>query len=148
MDPLFPQANAVAGILVLIVGFGFHFCGQLLSVVSWDVAARLGLQERDNPPDYYPYEHGTAVGDVLIGWVYPIAGLGLLLDTEWGLKLAWIPGSILLYHSLCAWFWERDRRAAGHGIWTDGFRFAWCGANFVTGLLTLAVAWVGHLGAM
>jgi len=147
MDPLFPYANIVAGVLILIVAFGFHFCGQLLSVLNWDYACKLGLQETGVPADYYPYEHGTAVGDVAIGWIYPVAAVGLLLNAERGYKLAWIPGSILLYHSPCAWGWETDRRAAGHGVWTDVMRLAWCGANFITGVLTIAVAWAGHPGA-
>ena len=148
MSPLFPYVNVIAAILILIVGFGFHFVGQLISVVNWDQACRLGLQEKDNPPDYYPYEHGTAIGDVAIAWIYGVAAIGLLMNSEWGYKLAWIPGSVLLYHSLCAWGWETDRRAAGHGIWTDAFRITWCGANFITGVLTLVIAWSGHPGAM
>lgn len=143
MSGLFPYANVVAAILILLVGFGFHFVGQLISVLNWDLASRLGLQEADSPSDYYPLEHGTAVGDVLIGWVYGVAAIGLLLGADLGYKLAWIPGSILLYHSLCAWNWETDRRAAGNGIWSDPFRLAWCSANFITGTLSIAVAWVG-----
>ena len=147
MSPLFPYANIIAGILVLVVGFGFHWCGQLLSVVNWDYACKLGLQERNIRPDYYPYEHGTAIGDVAIGWIYGIAAVGLLLNAAWGYKLAWIPGAILLYHSLCAWGWEGDRRKAGHGLWSSTFRNVWCGSNFVTGLLTMAVAWAGPAAA-
>ena len=37
---------------------------------------RLGLQEADAPKDYYPYEHGTAMGDVLLGWTYGLAAIG------------------------------------------------------------------------
>ena len=140
---LFPYANVVAGILVLIVGFGFHFVGQLISVLSWDTALRLGLQDRAAPAAYYPYEHGTAVADVLIGWLYPIAAVGLLMDAAWAYELAWIPGAILLYHSLNSWFWEADRRAAGHKIQSEAFRVVWCGGNFAAGLLTILVAWGG-----
>ena len=140
---VFPYSNVVAGILILIVGFGFHFLGQLISVLNWDAAQRLGLQERAAPPDYYPYEHGMAMADVLIGWTYPIAAVGLLANAGWAYDLAWIPGSILLYHSLNSWFWEADRRAAGHGLQSDLFRVLWCGGNLVTGLLAITVAWSG-----
>ena len=143
MSALFPYANQIAAVCVIVVAFGFHFCGQLISVLNWSLACRLGLQEGDDPPDYYPYEHGTAMGDVLIGWTYPVAAVGLLMGKHWGYALAWLPGSVLLYHSLCAWFWEVDRRAMGNGKWTDGFRALWCGANFATGGLTIAVAWAG-----
>jgi hypothetical protein len=137
---LFPYANVVAGILLLLIGFGFHFIGQLISLVDWDTAIRLGLQEKTAPPDYYPYEHGTAVADVLIGWTYPIAAIGLIMNLEWAYTLAWFPGVILLYHSLNSWFWEADRRAAGHRLQSETFRVVWCGGNFVTGLLTILVA--------
>ncbi len=140
---LFPHANIIAAVLILIVGFGFHFVGQLVSVVSWDTALRLGLQDKVAPPDYYPYEHGTAVADVLIGWIYPIAAIGLLLDAEWAYKLAWIPGVILAYHGVSSWFWEADRRAAGHQLQSDAFRVIWCGANFLSGLIAILVAWTG-----
>ncbi len=140
---LFPYSNVVAGVLILVVGFGFHFIGQLISVLNWDTAIRLGLQDKAAPPDYYPYEHGTAVADVLIGWTYPIAAIGLLMNAGWAYKLAWIPGSILLYHSLNSWFWEADRRTAGHRIQSEIVRVIWCSGNFFTGLLTILVAWVG-----
>lgn len=143
MSALFPQANILAGILVLIVGFGFHFVGQLISVVNLPLAQRLGLQEANLPPEYYPYEHGTAMGDVLLGWTYGLASIGLLINADWSYKLAFIPGAILVYHALCAWFWEVDRRRDGKGLWTDRFRAIWCGANLGTGLLALAVAWTG-----
>ncbi len=136
-------ATFVAAILVLIVGFGFHFLGQLISVINWELACRLGLQERDVPEGFYAYEYGQAVGDVLMAWIYPLAALGLLLGADWGYQLAWIPGAILTYHALSAWFWEVGRRSIGHGIWSDRFRLVWCSANFGTGILTLAVAWAG-----
>jgi len=143
MSALFPQANILAGVLVMIVGFGFHFTGQLISVLNWPLAERLGLQEANMPPGYRAYEHGTAMGDVLLGWSYGLAAVGLLFGADWGYKLAVLPGAVLVYHALCAWFWEAARRRAGHGLWTNRFRAIWCGANFGAGILTLAVAWTG-----
>ena len=32
-DQVFPQADIVAGVLVLVMGFAFHFLGQLYSVL-------------------------------------------------------------------------------------------------------------------
>ena len=45
MNQVFPYANVVAGVLVLIVGFVFHWIGQLISILNWDLATRIGLQE-------------------------------------------------------------------------------------------------------
>lgn len=143
---LLPHVHIVAAIMILVVAFIFHFLGQLLSVVSWKTAVRFGLQEASAPADYYPYEHGSAIADVLLGWTYPLAAIGLLKNAPWGYKLAWIPGSVLVYHSLSSWFWEEDRRAAGHQMQSDALRIIWCSANFFTGVLTLVVAWAGPTG--
>lgn len=45
LNSVFPYDNVVAGVLVLVVGFGFHWIGQLVSVLNWDLAARIGLQD-------------------------------------------------------------------------------------------------------
>ena len=70
MGPLFPYANIVAGILIFIVGFCFHWLGQLVSVLNWDLATRLGLQEKELPSEYKVYEHALAVADTAMGWLY------------------------------------------------------------------------------
>jgi hypothetical protein len=138
---VFPYDHILAGIAVLIVGFAFHWCGQLVSVLNWNFATKLGLQEKKMLPEYKVYEHAIAMSDVAVGWLYAVAGIGLLLGTPWGFKLAFIPGAILLYHSLNAWFWEGNRRKAGHGLWGNAMRFAWCSANFLTGAVAILVGW-------
>ena len=143
MSNLFPYANIVAGILVLLIGFFAHWLGQLVSVVNWDRATRFGLQEQDMLPEYKAYEHAIAVADSALGWVYGIAAVGLLLNAEWGYKLVWIPGSILLYHAVSAWTWEGNRRRAGNQYWSDTTRIGWCLANAATGILAILVAWAG-----
>ena len=69
MGHVFPYDNVIAGVLVLVVAFGLHWIGQGLSVVNWQLATRLGLQERGMPGEFKNYEHAIAVADVLIGWV-------------------------------------------------------------------------------
>ncbi len=143
MSNLFPHANIVAGVLVLVIGLGMHWLGQLISVINSDLGTKLGLQEKTLLPEYRVYEHSIAVADSALGWIYGIAAIGLLLDTGLGYKLAWIPGSILLYHAISAWVWEGNRRAAGNGLWSNRMRIGWCSLNALTGILTLAVAWAG-----
>ncbi|MCX7010694.1 MAG: hypothetical protein NTY53_26190 [Kiritimatiellaeota bacterium] len=46
MNEIFPFANQVTGVLILLVGFGFHFVGQLISVVSWERATKWGCRKR------------------------------------------------------------------------------------------------------
>ena len=144
MNPLFPYDNIAAGVLILIVGFLFHWIGQLISVLNWGVAMRLGLQEKEAPPDFKVYEHGTAMADVTVGCIHGIAGLGLILGASWGFKLAWFPGVILIYHSVCYWFWTRNRRRAGYQLHTDSLRIGWSLANIITGILTVLVAWSAY----
>ena len=143
MNQLFPYANIVAGALVLVVGFAFHWIGQLISVINWDLATTLGLQEKGLLPEYKVYEHGIAVADVAIGWIYGIAGVGLILGTQWGFKLAWFPGVVLIYHGISFWFWSRNQKRAGHQLMTDPARIGWALANIVTGVLAVSMAWNG-----
>jgi hypothetical protein len=141
MSPLFPHANLVAGVMVLLVGFLFHWVGQLVSLFNWDFATRIGLQDKGAPPEFLIYERGTAAADAAIGWIYGLAGVGLILDAPWGFTLAWFPGVILIYHSISAWFWYGNQMKAGYALLTDPKRSVWCLANLATGLLAVAVAW-------
>jgi hypothetical protein len=142
MDQVFPYASIVAGTLVLAVGFIFHWIGQLVSILNWDLATRIGLQEK-GPPEYKVYEHAIAVADVAIGWVYGVAGVGLILGTSWGFKLAWFPGVVLIYHGISFWFWTGNQKRSGHQLITDPVRVAWSLANVTTGVLAILVAWTG-----
>ena len=141
MDQVFPYANIVAGVLVFAVGFIFHWIGQLISLLDWDLAARIGLQEKGMLPEYKVYEHAIAVADVAIGWIYGIAGVGLILGTPWGFKLAWFPGVILIYHSISFWFWTGNQMRSGHKLTADPLRIGWSLANMITGVLAILVAW-------
>ena len=142
MDQIFPYANVVAGVLVLLIGLGLHFAGQLVSVVDWQLATRIGLQEAGMKPEHKDYEHAIAVADVLIGWTYGIAGVGLILDASWAYAWAWIPGAVLTYHALQFWAWTRNHRRSGNHYSTtkDPLRTVWAVANLATGILTLSVA--------
>ena len=142
MTQVFPYANVVAGLMVLVVGFGAHFVGQLISIVDWDLATRLGLQEKGLRPEYRHYEHAIAVSDVVVGWTYPIAAIGLIVDAPFGYACAWLPGAILTYHAVGFWLWTAHHKAAGDEYATTRapLRQVWAVGNLSTGLLTLAVA--------
>lgn len=140
MNQVFPYANIVTGMLILVVGFIFHWIGQLISILNWSLATKIGLQEKELLPEYKVYEHAFAVADVAIGWIYGIAGIGLIINAEWGLQLAWFPGVVLLYHSISFWFWSGNQKRAGHKLRTNSVRIGWCLANLVTGVLTILIA--------
>ena len=141
MSSLFPYANVVAGVLVLVVGFCFHWLGQFVSVLNWELATRLGLQEKALLPEYRVYEHAIAVADTAMGWLYGIAAVGLFLNAEWGYKLAWIPAVILVYHGLSFWFWVGNQNKAGYQLISKRMRIGWSLSNLVIGLLAILVAW-------
>jgi len=141
MNYLFPYDNIVAGILIFLIGFCIHWMAQLISVFNWEFATKLGLQEPGMPREYKVYEHASAAADSLIGWIYGIAAIGLFLDESWGYKLAWIPGSILLYHSISFWFWTGNRNRDGNKLESTKLRIVWTIANFITGILTILLAW-------
>jgi hypothetical protein len=143
MNQIFPYANIIAGVLVLIVGFLFHWVGQLICLLNWEFATKIGVAEKGLIPEYRVYEKAIAVADVFIGWIYCIAGIGLILGTTWGIKLAWFPGVIFVYHSLSFWFWSKNQRKAGHRFMPDSARIIWFLANFITGILAILIAWYG-----
>ena len=143
MNQIFPNANIITGVLVLIVGFIFHWVGQFISLLNWEFATKIGLQDKGLIPEYRLYDEAIATADVLIGWIYAIAGIGLILGATWGFKLAWFPGVIFVYHSLSFWFSSKKQRKAGHRLMPDSARIIWFLANFLTGILAILTAWHG-----
>ena len=141
MNQIFPYANIVGGILILVIGFLAHWIGQLISLINWEFATRIGLQEKGMPKEFKVYERAIAHADVAVGWTYALAGIGLILETPWSYRLTWIPGTILIYHGTCAWFWLENQKKIGHQLTSDSFRIIWSSLNLITGILALAIAW-------
>jgi hypothetical protein len=141
MNQIFPYANILTGILILIVGFLAHWIGQLVSVINWDFATRIGLQEKGMPKEFKVYEHAIAVADVAVGWTYGLAGVGLILNIPWSYQLIWFPGTILIYHGVSAWFWFGNQNKIGYRLCSDSFRIIWSFLNLVTGILAVTIAW-------
>ena len=136
----FPYDNIVVGAMVIVVGFVFHWLGQLTYLLNSEFAAKIGLVEAEILPEYEVYERAIAKADVAIGWLYGIAGVGMIMGAHWGYKLAWFPGVVFVYHSISFWFWTENRRRAGHKLMSDAGRIGWFVANFITGILAIAIA--------
>ena len=143
MEQVFPYANIVAGILVLIIGFGLHWIGQLIAVLNRDLAVRLGIWEKQVIPEYEHFELGIAMADVLLGWIYGIAAIGLILEIDWIAKLAWFPAVVMIYHGLSAWFWTANQKKAGRKLLLteNPLRIIWCLSNFISGVLIILNIW-------
>jgi hypothetical protein len=141
MNQIFPYANIVTGILVLIVGFVFHWLAQLITTINWELATKIGLQEKGMPKEFRVYEQAIANADALIGWLYGIAGVGLILEIPWSYKLLWFPGVILIYHGISVWFWMGNQKKFGYQLVSDSFRIIWSSLNIITGILATIIAW-------
>ena len=141
MEQIFPYANIIIGILVLIVGFIFHWVGQLISIINWEFAKKIGLQDKGQPKEFKVYENAIAKADVLIGWIYGIIGVGLILDLSWSYKLLWIPGVILIYHGISYWYWASNQKKIGINIISNKMQVAWTIVNLIPGILAVIIAW-------
>ncbi|UCC79303.1 MAG: hypothetical protein JSW64_13675 [Candidatus Zixiibacteriota bacterium] len=141
MNQIFPYANIVTGILVLAVGFLMHWIGQLVSVINWEFATKIGIQEKGAPDEFKVYEKGLAIADVAVAWTYGFAGVGLILNAPWSYRLIWVPGIMLIYHGISFWFWTHYQNKLGYRLFSDSIRVIWTSANLITGILAVAIAW-------
>ncbi|MFX1275427.1 MAG: hypothetical protein ACFFBP_13985 [Promethearchaeota archaeon] len=138
---LFPFANLIVGILLFIVGVIFHWIGQLVSVINWEFARKIGIREKETLPEFEVYERGMAIAEALIGWIYGIAAIILIYNITGAFFLAWFPGSILIYHSLSYWFWIGYQNKTGNPTASQKYRITWSLLNFITGILCILIAW-------
>jgi hypothetical protein len=119
----------------------WNCAGQLISLINWDLAVKIGVADKNILPEFKVYELGIAAADVLLGWIYGIAAVGLILDIPLAYKLVWFPGVIMIYHSLSFWFWVGNQNKSGHPTTSDSLRVGWTLLNFVTGILCILIAW-------
>ena len=140
MAGLFPYDNIVVGFLILVVGFLFHWVGQLISVCNWEWATKSGLQEAGMSEEYKAYENGIAKADVAIGWIYGVVAIGLFLDQHWSYVLLWVPGPVLVYHAISYWFWTGNRRKNGDDLVSNATRVVWVSMNLISGSLAIVIA--------
>ena len=132
--------HIVLGIMVLIVGFVFHWIGQLISIVNWEYAEKVGLQEKKALPEYKVYEHAIATSDGLLAWTYGIVAIGLIMNLTWSYTFVLIPGTVLIYHSLFYWQLIGNQNKFGHPTHTWAMRITWFLLNFITGILAILIA--------
>lgn len=139
MQSLFPFAHIIGGVLILIVGFGFHFLGQLMGFLHWEPELKHSFII-NMPIKSTGYEHLVAVSDIAIGWSYAIIGMGLYLGRPWGYTLAWIPGIILLLEgsSFLTWCCLKKVQKPDLSLLE---RVEWGSLNIVSGLFIILIAW-------
>jgi hypothetical protein len=86
--------KTVLAVLALIVGLGF--IGQLISVINFKLAQKLGLQEKDEETDplFSRLELNTAKWDLVVMWTLPIAAVLMLIDHGWWPYVGILAGGI------------------------------------------------------
>lgn len=120
----------VVGVLLaisLLVGS----VGQLISVVSWEKARSLGLQEDDpksaDPMErsLVPVEWGTAVADIILQTAAIILAFYGIVQRNWlGLFGATMEFTILLYAALFYFFQRYGIKVWKTGDWTHWKKIA------------------------
>ncbi len=66
---------------ILCTAMAFFYIGQLISMIDFPLAQRLGLQETADQADgiFTRLELGTARWDLFVLWVLPVAGILMLI---------------------------------------------------------------------
>jgi hypothetical protein len=82
------------GIIALLGGF--LVLGQLISVVNFEFAQKVGLQEKDEATDplFRHLELNTARWDQFVLWTLPFTGALMLADHSWWPYVALIAGGV------------------------------------------------------
>ena len=132
------------GTLVILVG-SISLIGQLLSTIDFELAQRLGLQEKDETtePLFRRLEQYTARWDIVLHWTLPLAGVLMVADHRWWPYVALVASGVYLDTA--------GREAAKHlGLRAEGVRiggqsevrlyFGFVTLMAVTGLAVLAFA--------
>ncbi|UCG52291.1 MAG: hypothetical protein JSW58_01695, partial [Candidatus Latescibacterota bacterium] len=83
-------------VVALLVSVGF--LGQIVSVVNFKLAQRLGLQEKDEATDpvFRYLERNTARWDMFVLWTLPVAAVLMLIEHSWWPYAALLAGGIYI----------------------------------------------------
>jgi hypothetical protein len=65
------------------VGFEGFVEIKHITTINWELATKIGLQEKGMPKEYRVYEQAIANADALRGRLYGVAGVGLILELAW-----------------------------------------------------------------
>ena len=83
------------GVVCIVFGL-IVVIGQLISVIDFGLAQRLGLQEKDDDTDslHRSLELNTARWDLAIFWTLPVAGGLMLAHHPWWPLMALVSGAV------------------------------------------------------
>jgi|GEM_PF-507004 len=136
--------------VLLFIALIFGTGGQTLSIISWDTANSLGLQE-DHPDSkdvmersLVPVEWGTAMADVILQTLVILLAMYGIIRKHWiGLATATIEFGILIYAALFFFFQRYGIKVWETGDWTHWQSLAtyFLIFTFCLGLLGLVCLW-------
>jgi hypothetical protein len=88
------------GILIFILGL-IAWAGQIISAISPQLAAQLGITETESEvdPAFHADIRAEAFWDSIVLWTFPLAGILLALNNLFWVYFGLIGGSIYLYYS-------------------------------------------------
>ena len=131
--------------VLLILAFIFGVCGQAVSVIAWNTALSLGLQEDDPKSEnlmersLVPIEWGTAMADVILQTTFILLAFYGLLRRHWiGLAAATMQFTVYVYVGL-QYFFQRY----GIKVWAAGDWTQW---QSLASIVLVAFSFVGWLG--
>ena len=112
--------------VLLILAFIVGVCGQGISLISWNTAISLGLQEDDPKSEnvmersLVPIEWGTAMTDVILQTTFILLAFYGLLHRHWiGLVAATMQFTVYVYVGLQYFFQRYGIKVWATGDWTQ-----------------------------
>ena len=91
--------NIVWGLVLILFTLLLCWLGQVINATSPTLAAKIGLAEPESEvdPTYFLDGRGEAIWDALILWLFPVAGILLLLDNPYWAYFGLVGGGMYLY---------------------------------------------------
>ena len=134
----------ITGIVCVLFGL-VCVVGQLISVVNFPLAQKLGLQEKNDSTDplYRRLELNTARWDLIVLWTLPAAGVLMLVDHAWWPYLTLVAGGCCI--DTAGRETAKVLGLAKQGVRTGSYAetrlfFVFLGAMFLIGVWCVAVA--------
>ncbi len=136
--------NIVWGIFLTLLGL-IGWCGQVITMLSPKLAAKLGVAESESEvdPAFAADFRAEATWDSFILWILPVAGILLALNNPFWVYFGLVGGSIYLYFSgrgiMQRIFMSRKNIKIGTPA-NLKTAYIFCGLWGISGLITIIMA--------
>lgn len=128
---LFPGSDTLAGSLMLLLAL--RWIARVCSLVGYHLSAALGIPRGTRSSRRRPVTREDEAIQITVGWIYAIAGSGLILGAAWAPVPACIAGFLLILQGARSWpFLGKSFISLATVLWSL--------FNLATGLLVLVIA--------